>query len=325
LPGVDAITSARAPDDNGGRRASVSLNREQPSTRNSRAVVYYTWVQANYFQTLGIPLVLGHGFESEPSGSARVVISESAARRLWPGQNPIGQSLRLGTDGHFHNKGELLPDGPIWQVIGVARDTRGVTLDGSDSQQVYAPLPADRLQDYPVLVRTNSDATQLMRAMDPVISAVDPSLVASLATLQEMLRQTDAFLIDSILAAIATTISLFGLVLASMGIYSTVSYIVVLRTREVGIRMAIGAQRWHILALMMRDNGRVVLAGLLVGMILAAFASGLLRGVLYDLGALDAISFMGPALLFLVLALAATWLPSRRAMRVDPMTALRYQ
>jgi putative ABC transport system permease protein len=76
---------------------------------------------------------------------------------------------------------------------------------------------------------------------------------------------------------------------------------------------------------MMRDNGRVVLAGLLVGMILAAFASGLLRGVLYGLGALDAISFMGPALLFLVLALAATWLPSRRAMRVDPMTALRHQ
>jgi ABC-type antimicrobial peptide transport system permease subunit len=164
-----------------------------------------------------------------------------------------------------------------------------------------------------------------MRAMEPVISAVDPSLVASASTLQEMLRQTDAFLIDSLSAAIASTISLFGLLLASMGIYSTVSYIVVLRTREVGIRMAMGAQRRNILALMMRESVRPVVAGLLVGMILAAGASHLLRGVLYGLNTLDAISFVGVSLLFLAIALVAIWPPSRRAMRVDPVVALRYR
>src|SRR6266496_2285003 len=102
-------------------------------------------------------------------------------------------------------------------------------------------------------------------------------------------------------------------------------YIVVLRTREVGIRMAIGAQKRDILALMMRESTRPVLAGLLVGMILAAGASHLLRGVLYGLNTVDAVSFAGASLLFLTIALAATWLPSRRAMRVDPMVALRYQ
>jgi predicted permease len=326
LPGVAAITSARAPNDSGGRRAAVSLTGEHPSTLNMRAMLSYTWVQANYFQTLGIPLSLGHGFESQAGQPEHsVVLSESAAQRLWPGQSPIGRSLRLGTDKQFHNKGELLPDGPTWQVISVARDTRGVTLDGSDSEQVYVPLPADRIQDYPILVRTDSDPTLVMRAMDPVIAAVDPNLVASTATLREMLRQTDAFLIASISAAIASTISLFGLVLASMGIYSTISYVVVLRTREVGIRMAIGANKRDILALMMRESSRPVLAGLLVGMVLAAGASQLLRGVLYELNTIDAISFAGASLLFLAIALVATWLPSRRAMRIDPLVALRYE
>ena len=326
LPGVAAVTSARAPDDNGGRRAAVSLNGEQPSVRSMRAILYYTWVQADYFQTLGIPLLLGRGFESQAGQSEpSVVLSESAAQRLWPGENPIGRSLRLGASEQFHNKGELLPDGPSWQVIGVARDTRGVTLDGSDSAQVYLPLPADRLQDYPILVRTRSDPALVMRAMDPVVSAVDPGLVASISTLQDMLHQTDAFLIDSTSAAIASTISLFGLLLASMGIYSTVSYMVVLRTQEVGIRMAIGAQKRDILALMIRESIRPVLAGLLAGMVLAAGASQLLRGVLYGLNTVDAFSFAGASLLFLVIALAATWLPSLRAARVDPMAALRYQ
>src|SRR5262249_52932857 len=160
-----------------------------------------------------------------------------------------------------------------------ARDTRGVTLDGSDSQQIYVPLPADRIQGYPILIRTHSDPAPVMRAMEPLISAVDPNLVASTATLQDMLVQTQAFLADSLCALIATTISLFGLLLASMGIYSTASYLVVLRTREVGIRMAIGAQKRDILAMILSDSTRPVLLGLLGGMFLAAGAAYLLRRV----------------------------------------------
>ena len=325
LPGVTALTTARAPDDEGGRRAAVSLTGDHPSAHNTRATLYYTWVQPNYFETLGIPLSGGQGFRAQagqPDHTA--ILSESAAHRLWPGQNPIGHSLRLGTDGHFHNKGELLPDGPTWQVIAVARDTRGVTLDGSDSQQVYLPLPEDRLQDYPILVRTDVDPTLVMRAMEPTIEAVDPGLTATTSTLQAMLRRTDAFLITSMSAAIASSISLFGLLLASMGIYSTVSYDVVLRTREVGIRLAVGAQQRNVLALMIRGSLGPVMAGLLVGMVLAVGASRLLRGVLYGLSAVDVVSFIGASLLFLAIAVAASWLPSRQAMRVDPLAALRH-
>jgi predicted permease len=327
LPGVAAITSARAPDGNALRQtAAVSLNGEKPSPQNTRAILYYTYVQANYFQTLGIPLLFGRGLQTQTGQPEPVVIlSQSAAQLLWPGQNPIGRSLRLGTDGQFHGKNEVLPDGPVYQVIGVARDTRGVLIDGSDSQQIYVQLPEDQLQDYPILIRTRSDPAQLMSAIGPLISSVDPDLVATASTLEVLLRQTPSVVTSSLAAAIASTIGLLGLLLASMGIYGTVSYIVVLRTREVGIRMALGAGKRKILELMLREGMRPVLAGLLVGMSLAVGASHLLRGVLYGLNMVDGISFAGASVLFLAIALFASYVPSRRAMRVDPMVALRYE
>ena len=162
-----------------------------------------------------------------------------------------------------------------------------------------------------------------MNAMGPVISSVDPNLVATTSTLADLLRQTPSFIASTLAAAFASTVGLLGLVLASMGIYGTVSYIVVLRTREVGIRMALGAKRRDILGLMLGAITRPVAAGLLVGLVLAVGATHLLRGVLYGLSSIDGISFAGVLLMFLAIALLASYLPSRRAMRVDPAVALR--
>jgi hypothetical protein len=326
LPGVAAITSARAPDDSGVRAAAISLNGEKPSSKNMQGNIYYTWIESNYFRTLGIPLLLGSGFQPQTGQPERsVIVSESASRQLWPGRNPIGRSLRLGTEEQFHSKRELLPDGPTWQVIGVAGDARGVELDGSDSAQVYLPLPEDRLQDYPILIRTESDPGPVTRAIDSVVPSVDPDLVSSTSTLEEMLRQTPPFLGSAFAAAVATTVSLFGLLLAAMGIWGTVSYIVVLRTREIGIRIAVGAQKRDVLGLVLRESTRPVLFGLIVGMVLAVGASYLLRGILFGLHTVDGISFVGVSLLFLTIALLAAYPPSRRAMRVDPIVALRYE
>ncbi len=126
--------------------------------------MHYTYVQPNYFQTLGIPVFLGRGFQSQAGEPERsIVLSESAAKQLWPGQNPIGRSIRLGaTDEQVHNRSELRADGPAYQVIGIARDTRGVELNGSDSRQLYLPLPEDRLQNYSILIRTRSDPTRVI-------------------------------------------------------------------------------------------------------------------------------------------------------------------
>jgi ABC-type antimicrobial peptide transport system permease subunit len=150
-------------------------------------------------------------------------------------------------------------------------------------------------------------------------------LVGYTFTLEELLRQTESFLSSTISAAIASTVGMLGLLLASMGIYGTVSYIVVLRTREVGIRMALGAKKRDVLILMLRESARPVVVGLIAGMCLAIGVSYLLRGVLYGLSTIDGISVVGVSALFLAIALFASYLPSRRAMRVDPMVALRYE
>jgi predicted permease len=326
LPGVLAISSARAPDGGGLRTAAVSLNGEKPSAQNTRAILYYSYVQPNYFQTLGIPLLAGRGFQTQAGQpEAVVILSESAAQLLWPRQNPIGRSLRLAPGGQFQVKGEVPPDGPTYEVIGVAHDTRGVLLNGTDSEQIYVPMPEGRLQDFPILIRTQAAPTQIIHSIGPTILSVDPNLVAYSFTLEEMLRQTESFLASSISAVIASTVGILGLLLASMGIYGTVSYVVVLRTREVGIRMALGAKKSDVLILMLSESTRPVVAGLVAGMCLAEGASYLLRGVLYGLHTVDSISFAGVSLVFLAIALLASYVPSRKAMRVDPIVALRYE
>jgi macrolide transport system ATP-binding/permease protein len=315
LPGVAAITSARPPGDYGFLTAAAAQT------------MHYAYVQANYFQTLGIPVLLGRSFHSQAGQAERsMVVSESAAKQLWPGQNPVGRSIRLGaTDEQVHNPSELRADGPAYQVIGVVRDTRGLELNGSDSRQLYLPLSEDRLQNYSILMRTSSDPKLVMRAIDSVISSVDPDLVASTSTLEEMLHQSPSFIISSLAAAVASTVGLLGLLLALMGIYGTVGYIVLLRTREVGIRLAVGAQKRDILGLILGGSARPVIAGLLGGMFLAWGVSYLLRGVLYGLNPVDAVSFVGVSVLFLAIALLASYPPARRAMRVDPSVALRYE
>ena len=326
LPGVAAITSARPPGPSRFRTVAYSINGEASSAQNVEAILHYSCVQTNYFQTLGIPLILGRSFQQGGQPEYSVILSESAAKQLWPGQNPIGRSLRLGaTDEKRHTRSELVPTGPVWQVAGVARDTRGAEFDGSDSKRVYLPLAEDRLPSYSLLIRTQSDPAQVMKAIDPVIASIDPNIVATSSTLQELLRQSLPFIVSSIAAAVASTVGLFGLLLALMGIYGTVSYIVVLRTREVGIRMAIGAQKRDVLGLILRESTRPVLAGLMAGMLLAAGASYLARGLLYGLNGVDGVSFAGVSLLFLAIALLASYPPARRAMRVDPMVALRYE
>jgi predicted permease len=327
LPGVTAVTSARAPDDNRFRTPAVSLDGEQSSVGNVRTMLHYSYVQTNYFETLGIPLFLGHGFQPQAGQAERsVILSQSAAALLWPRQNPIGRSVRLGvTDERAHNWSDLVADGPAYQVVGVVRDTRGVEFDGSDSKQAYLLMADTGIQSHPLLIRTGSDMTEVIRALDPLIASIDPDLLGTASTLENMLRQSAPFIVSSLSAAVASTVGLLGLFLALMGIHGTVSYIVVLRTREVGIRMAIGAQRRDILGLILHESTRPVLAGLLAGMCLAVGASYVLRGLLFGLQTFDGISFIGVSLSFLIIALIAAYAPSRRALSVDPMVALRYE
>lgn len=329
LPGVTTITSAMPPGD-GGFQTAAAPSGETDSRHIGLSILHYARVQANYFELLGIPLIRGHSFSS-PSGPPdySVIVSESAAKQLWPGQSPLGRSLRLGaTDEHFRNQTALLAlgvRGPAYEVVGIVRDTRGAEFDASDTKRIYLPLPLNRLQGYHVLVRTQSNPRQITNAINPAISAIDPNTIATISTLEEMLRRGPVFVISTIAAAIASAVGLLGLFLAVIGIYGTVSYIVVLRTQEVGIRMAIGAQKRDVLELILRESTRPVLAGLIAGTLLAAGASYLARGLLYGIDGMDGVSVASVSLLFFVVALFAAYPPARRAMRVDPVVALRYE
>ena len=251
-------------------------------------------------------------------------MSESAAKALCPGQNPVGRRIRLGTtDEQIHPDNEFSADGSAYQITGIVRDTRGVQFDGSDARRVYLPLSSGQLQNYPILIRTQADPGPAIRSLDAVVSSVDPGLVVVSATLDDLLRQTVPFIASSLAAIVASGVGLLGVALACMGIYGTVAYIVVVRTREVGIRMAIGARGGDIQGLILRETARPVIMGLLTGALVAAGVAYLLRGVFYGLNTIDGISFSGISLFLLLVALSAAYPPSRRPTRMDPMAALR--
>lgn len=328
LPGVASVTAVRPPGDAGVRTAGTTVDESSSKVRNDQTLLlHYTFIEPNYFETLGIPLVLGRSLPERAGASDRaVVVSESAAKDLWPDQSPIGRTLRLGpTDERSHAVNELLADGPAYQVVGVARDTHAAEFRATDARRVYLPMPVERANLYPLLIRTRSDPQQVIASLDAVLTSIDPNIVASCNTLYEMLHQTAPFIAATMAAMVASSIGLVGLLLALMGIYGTVSFIVVLRTREVGIRMAIGARKYDVLSLILRESARPVVAGLLAGSLLAAGASYLARGLLFGLNSVDGVSIAAVSLLFLIIGLLASYPPARRATSINPVIALRYE
>jgi predicted permease len=322
LPGVESVTSAQPPGF--AFSTAIAPAEPQPAAAPHRSIEAYALVQAGYFRTVGIPLQFGHGFGADTTAAAHdVILSEAAARDLWPGQNPIGRLVRLGAiDEKPHATGELVPEGATYEVVDIAHDIRGVGLTPNDGRMIY--LVRDGLSPtVPLLVRTTSAPDEVLRALPPAIAAVDQDVLVTTATLEDQLRQGGPFIISTLSAMVASTVGLIGLLLAVMGIHGTVSYIVARRTREIGIRMAIGAQRRDILTLVLRESARPVVVGLGVGIALAIGVSFVLRNVLYGVSRVDAVSFVGVSVLFLLIALTAAWPPARRAMRVEPVEALR--
>ena len=326
LPGVTRMTRGRPPGSFGFRTAAIPVGEEKGTANVAQSILHYTYIQAGYFETLGIPLFLGRGFERQTQNGHSVILSESAAKQIFRGENPLGRSIRLGaTDERTHNSSELIADGSSYQIVGVARDTRGSEFDGSDSKQIYLPLANDQVDGRPVLLRVTSSPVQMLAAVDRVIASIDPEIIVTSSALEEALRRSPPFFVSSLAAAIASSIGLLGLLLALIGIFGTVSHMVALRTREVGIRMAVGAQQHDVLRLILRESTQPVVVGLMAGIVLAAEVVYLLRGILYGINAVDGVYFVVVSISFFVVASLASYPPARRAMRVDPVVALRYE
>ncbi|OLD84242.1 MAG: hypothetical protein AUF64_02345 [Chloroflexi bacterium 13_1_20CM_54_36] len=332
LPGVRSVSQAsRGPV--GGIRwvpvARAGATPPTPTTGGSETpTAGYSYVTPNYFDTLGIPIVRGRTFTpGEADGQAPVaVISEATARRFWPGEDPIGKLLKIGSEkGSMSFPGESDPYVPSSEVIGIVRDVRSMDLRRLDKSYVYLPLSQSRQWTSFLLVRADGNPTPLLPAIGREFRRVDANLPVIAAPLNTMVSMDPYFVVSRIGGVLASIVGALGLLLACLGVYGMVSYSVAQRTREIGIRMALGAQGVQVLRLVVSEGFRPIFAGVVIGVVASAGVSRALSATLFGLSALDTVSFAGVPLLLIAIALLATWLPARRATEVDPMVALRYE
>jgi putative ABC transport system permease protein len=271
-------------------------------------------VTPGFFETLGIRLQRGRFFnEHDVKGSSPVVIiNESVARRFFPGQDPIGRLLKFS------------PDDPTqqYQVVGLVADTRDFSLDAGPRTQVYFSLlqePWERLQ---VLVRSSLDPAAAVSSVQQVVESVDNDLpVRKARAVEENISATVAQ--PRFRTWLLSIFAIAGLILTLIGIYGVISYSVRQRTREMGIRIALGAQSGSLLGLVLRQVVVLAVSGAICGVIGSLLLMRLLASQLFEIKPGDPVTLIGAALLMIIVALAASWIPARRATKVDPIIALR--
>jgi predicted permease len=274
-------------------------------------------VGPGYFSTLGVPLVMGREFRAtDESGSPRVaIINETMAKYFWGTDNPIGRRFGFGRDDN---------DNAI-AVVGVVRDAKWATMRDEIPRFVYIPYTQqDELDQMTFYVRTRADMAGIPGAARQVIQRLDPNL--PIFDMKTMEAQVDESLfLERLVAALSMLFGGLATVLAAVGLYGVMSYTVSRRTREIGIRMALGAARTSVLWMVLREVAVMALAGIVLGLPIAIGLSRFVQSQLYGLSPTDAPTLIVAAVVLTAVAMLAGYVPARRATRVDPMLALRYE
>jgi putative ABC transport system permease protein len=311
LPGVQAVS--RTSGETSFR--SITVPGDGASAESVFTDASFYPVTPRYFETLSIPILGGRGFTEEEmrAGEFVIVISETTARNLWPDQDPLGKIVKGGR--------------ATFQVIGVARDAQNNRPGEIPPILFYRPLrPNDRdvSRDEPnLLVRTERDLNEMKAMARAAAQSLDPALKLEADSLEHFLdgmievRETRAA------SGLTALLGLLALLLASTGLYGVMAYTVSQRTREIGIRMALGAQAGDVMKLVLRQGMNLVLIGVALGTGAALGVTRVVKSLLFGLSATDPLAYAGVALLLTMVGLLACYLPARRATRVDPMVALR--
>jgi putative ABC transport system permease protein len=290
-----------------GAHTSIAV-RKAGDSPDRRMQIDALTVSGGYFAVLEIPLLAGRTFTAADTGRRVAVVNETLARRVWPDGSGIGQSLLM----FLGEGGEVSID-----VVGVARDAHLVTMD-SLAPMVFLP-PADR--PLTRVVFQTVDASTIAK-VSAIVRRIDANARVDITPVEDRL---DAWLGEITLAPIAASVlGVFGLVVAVVGMIGVFSYAVRQRTREIGIRVALGASGRDVIRLVLASSSRAVLVGLGAGAIGAIAASQILRRALYGLSPFDPVAYGSVVVLLAAAALAASYLPARRALKIDPVTALRY-
>jgi predicted permease len=279
--------------------------------RPDKVSIEYNHVSPEYFSVVGIPIVRGRGFRpGETHDAPGVIVTESTAQRLWPGQDPLGKTLREES-------------GREDSVIGVAKDAQVSHLGELNTTYLYFPAgPQDDGRTY-VLIRYAGGFTGVAKGIRNATLSLDHDVFVDVIRLGDNLEKWRAP--SRIVAGLSGALGALALLLASIGVYGMVSYSVSRCVREIGIRMALGANGADVVRLVLWQAMRPVLIGGLVGMALCAGVSQVLSSMLFGLSAHDPIAFICVPIFLLAVALLASYIPARRALRVDPMIALRYE
>jgi putative ABC transport system permease protein len=313
IPGVRAAAaSSILPFEGGGTASEITIEGRSAEPDGSLPSADWRTISPGFFQLLQVPIRAGRDFTSRdgvPGSPGVVIVSETMARRFWPGMDPIGRRVRPGRS-------------QVWQtVVGVAADLHHLSLDSDPAPMVYYPYDGS-WNPMSVALRISGDPATIAPAIRRAASSIDPMLpVANVRRVSDMVagtlgpRRFNATLL-AVFAGIA-------LVLASVGLYGAISYAVARRTHEIGVRMALGAGPRDIVRMVIGEGMRLVAIGLAAGLAAAAALTWTLSSLLFGVSAGDPATFTAITALLVAVAFVATYVPARRAARVDPMLAIR--
>jgi len=321
LPGVrsaSAVASLPLTGDNIG--SSIEIE-GAPTPLGSRPRADFNAVEPNYFRTLGIPRLAGRDFtELDDSKSAPVVIvNRTLAQRFFPNQDPLGKHVRPGI-GNGYFPGEP----PMREIVGVINDVKQSGLGSEAAPEVYAPLAQSPFGTMLLVVRTANDPLSTVEAARRQVASLDKNLpIYNVETLDQYFAQSAAE--PRFITLLMGGFAGLALLLACLGIYGVISYIVAQRAHEIGIRMALGAQKGDVLRMVIGEGLRPALAGVAIGIAGALKLTRLLSSLLYGIKPTDALTFIAVAVILTSVGLLASYIPARRATKVDPMVVLRYE
>jgi predicted permease len=272
-------------------------------------------VHANFFETMELPIQLGRGLSQrdDANASRAVVINQALARRFFSGENPVGKRLRLGLD-----------QSAKWEIVGVARDAKYTSLRAEVPAALYVSWlqVLSRMGQMNFEVRTTGDPASFLTAIRQAVHEVDGNLpLFDVKTQVEQASQSLAQ--EQLFTSLLSFFGLLALALASLGLYGVLAASVTQRMREIGVRMALGAQGGDVLKLVIGQGMTLTFVGVALGLVASIALTITMKSLLFGVSATDSATFATIALLLTAVALLACWIPARRATKVDPMAALR--
>jgi predicted permease len=287
----------------------VDTNGSVIAKRGTADVAEHNVVTPNYFAALGLPLLYGRTFAEQEirEDKAVVIINEEVARRHWQGENPVGKSLWV--------------DNGVKEIVGVVKDN---TLpNAANEPYLYLPAQLEDRRGLRLLVKSDTNSDAVAATLRATIRSLDPKLKINVRRYEDALK--DMFRPLWLGASLSSLAGLLALALSVMGLYGVTAFMVVQRTREIGVRIALGAQAADVVQLVLRQGLLLVIIGVALGLLISAAATRVLAAALYGISTTDPLTFGGITLLLGLVALLACWIPARRGTRVDPMVALRHE